>query len=62
MLRGIQTNLYKCFLPQAWYIGSPEGVSGFLHPEGVYDDPKGGMFREAMYTQARVIIFSLPTS
>jgi hypothetical protein len=49
MLRGIQTNLYKCFLPQAWYVGSPSGASGFLHPEGVYDDPKGGKLREQIY-------------
>jgi hypothetical protein len=53
MLRGIQTNLYKCFLPQAWMIGSPGGVSGFLHPEGVYDDPKGGRFREEVYPRLR---------
>ena len=49
LLKGMQTNLFKCFLPQAWMIGSPTGVSGFLHPEGVYDDPKGGLFREAIY-------------
>lgn len=48
-LKGIQTNLYKCFLPQAWRIGNKTGVSGFLHPEGVYDDPKGGKLREKIY-------------
>ena len=37
-----EANLYKCFLPQGWMIGSDRGVAGFLHPEGVYDDPKGG--------------------
>jgi len=41
LLKGIQTNLYKCFLPQAWMVTNNEGVSGFLHPEGIYDDPKG---------------------
>ena len=55
LLAGQQTNLYKCFLPQAWRIGSSEGgVTGFLHPEGVYDDPKGGEFREALYQRLRV--------
>jgi hypothetical protein len=49
LLKGMQTNLFKCFLPQAWMIGSPTGVSGFLHPEGVYDDPKGGAFRLELY-------------
>ena len=48
-----QTNLYKCFLPQAWMIGRDGGVAGFLHPEGVYDDPKGGVFREALYSRLR---------
>ncbi|WP_309734808.1 Eco57I restriction-modification methylase domain-containing protein, partial [Chamaesiphon sp. OTE_75_metabat_556] len=49
LLKGMQTNLFKCFLPQAWQFCKPEGVSGFLHPEGVYDDPKGGKFRETLY-------------
>ena len=41
-LRGQQPNLYKCFLPQSWMIHSQYGITAFLHPEGVYDDPKGG--------------------
>ena len=41
-LKGQQTNLFKCFLPQSWMISCQDGVAGFLHPEGVYDDPKGG--------------------
>lgn len=51
MLKGIQTNLYKCFLPQAWMWG--KGVSAFLHPEGVYDDPRGGGFRQEIYPRLR---------
>lgn len=54
LLKGIQTNLYKCFLPQAWMVGNGEGVSGFLHPEGVYDDPKGGDFRENVYHRLKI--------
>ena len=53
LLKGMQTNLYKCFLPQAWMASSPIGVSGFLHPEGIYDDPKGGLFRAAVYPRLR---------
>jgi hypothetical protein len=49
LLKGSQTNLFKCFLPQAWRIASAQGVQGFLHPEGVYDDPKGGPLREELY-------------
>lgn len=52
-LKGMQTNLYKCFLPQGWMIGNAMGVSGFLHPEGIYDDPKGGEFRVAVYRRLR---------
>ena len=46
-------NLYKCFLPQAWMIANGHGVAGFLHPEGVYDAPKGGAFRAALYARLR---------
>ncbi|HFT6287463.1 TPA: hypothetical protein ACHGSE_003756 [Escherichia coli] len=53
VLRGVQTNLYKCFLPQAWRLGAQKGVSGFLHPEGIYDDPKGGLLRAAVYPRLR---------
>ncbi|HAV6716870.1 TPA: class I SAM-dependent DNA methyltransferase, partial [Salmonella enterica] len=53
VLRGVQTNLYKCFLPQAWRLGAQKGVAGFLHPEGIYDDPKGGQLRAAVYPRLR---------
>jgi hypothetical protein len=53
LLKGSQTNLYKCFLPQAWRVASTQGVQGFLHPEGVYDDPKGGPLREVLYGRLR---------
>ena len=53
LLKGQQTNLFKCFLPQGWMIGSHRGVAGFLHPEGAYDDPKGGGFRAALYPRLR---------
>jgi len=53
LLQGVQTNLYKCFLPLVWRIGSAQGVSGLLHPEGVYDDPNGGGLRAALYPRLR---------
>ncbi|MDO5295789.1 MAG: class I SAM-dependent DNA methyltransferase [bacterium] len=52
-LKGQQTNLYKCFLPQAWAFNNKRGVSAFIHPEGVFDDPKGGALREKMYERIR---------
>ena len=34
-------------------MGSKHGVAGFLHPEGIYDDPKGGAFRREVYSRLR---------
>ncbi len=51
LLEGQKANLYKCFLPLVWQIGS--GVQALLHPEGPYDDPNGGAIREAMYSRLR---------
>jgi hypothetical protein len=53
LLKGTQTNVFKCFLPQAWTFTKYNGISGFLHPEGVYDDPKGGMLRRELYQRLR---------
>ncbi len=33
--------------------GTQGGVTGLLHPDGVYDDPKGGQARRAVYQQLR---------
>lgn len=52
-LVGMKANLYKCFLPQAWQFGTPSGISAFVHPDGVYDDPKGGILREKLYPKLR---------
>lgn len=51
LLKGQQSNLFKCFLPLVWQVGS--GVQALLHPEGPYDDPNGGVLREAMYSRLR---------
>ncbi|MFC1743404.1 Eco57I restriction-modification methylase domain-containing protein [Candidatus Riflebacteria bacterium] len=52
-LEGQKANLYKCFPILAWKWGTERGISGFLHPEGIYDDPKGGIFREKVYPRLR---------
>lgn len=49
VLQGSKANLYKCFLPLAWRIGAPHGIVAFVHPEGVYDDPNGGVLRREIY-------------
>lgn len=53
LLKGVQTNLYKCFMPLAWSLNGANGVTGLLHPEGPYDDPRGGELREAVYVRLR---------
>ena len=53
LLRGIQTNLYKCFITRAWELNSVSGVTGLLHPEGVFDDSKGTLLRSQIYLQIR---------
>lgn len=53
VLKGQQTNLFKCFLPQAWQFSNRYGVSAFIHPDGVYDDPRGGALREKAYMRLR---------
>lgn len=54
LLKGTQANLYKCFLPIAWMVTSQvDGVTAFIHQEGIYEDPKGGALREALYPRLR---------
>jgi hypothetical protein len=48
-LRGMKANLYKCFIPRGWYLSNKNGISSFLHPEGIYNDPNGGYLRSSLY-------------
>jgi len=52
-LAGVQTNIYKNFIVRTWGLLSHLGVAGLLHPEGPYDDAKGGSFRAAYYPRLR---------
>ncbi len=52
-LRGVQTNLYKCFLPISWSLARGSGVVAMLHPVELYDDPRGGDLRELIYARLR---------
>lgn len=52
-LKGQQTNLFKCFLPQAWLYGNQNGVSAYVHPDGVFNDPQGGPLRKIIYKKLR---------
>nr|WP_302416657.1 class I SAM-dependent DNA methyltransferase [uncultured Romboutsia sp.] len=48
-LRGIQSDLYQCFLPKSWMIACDDGLIGFVHPEGIYTDSKAGKIRRKIY-------------
>lgn len=50
-LAGVQTNLYLNFIERSWDLLSKQGVAGLIHPEGIFDDPKGGSFRSAYYSR-----------
>ncbi len=52
-LAGIQTNLYKNFIVRSWSLLADQGIVGLLHPEGPYDDARGGEFRRAVYSRLR---------
>jgi hypothetical protein len=52
-LHGLKANLYKCFLPRAWRNSRTDGAIGFLHPEGGYDDPNGGILRRSALPRLR---------
>lgn len=66
LLKGQQTNLYKCVLENGFSLTAPQGFMGLLHPEGVYDDPNGQSLRKEIYKrlkyhfqfQNRLMLFS----
>ncbi|WP_243171492.1 Eco57I restriction-modification methylase domain-containing protein [Faecalispora jeddahensis] len=53
ILAGVQTNLYKCFLPQAWTFTKADGFFAFVHPDSIFDDPGAGRMREILYRKMR---------
>lgn len=53
LLKGQKTNLYKCFLPHAWDFGNENGYSGFVHPDEIAKDSKGGLLRKHLYKHLR---------
>ncbi len=53
LLVGQQTNLYKCILENGFRLTAPQGYMGLLHPEGVYDDPKGQVLRKEIYPRLK---------
>lgn len=54
LLKGQQTNLYRCFLPQAWDHSSEKGISAFVHPDGIWNDSKAAALRAEGDARLRV--------
>ena len=53
LLIGQKNNLYKCVLENGFSLMSENGYMGLLHPEGIYDDPKGDILRKVVYRRLR---------
>lgn len=53
LLKGQQTNLYRCFLPQAWDFTNAGGNSAFVHPDGILNDSNAMQLRKVMYRRYR---------
>ena len=50
---GGKSNLYKCVLENTLSMTIPEGFAGLVHPESVYDDPKGQALRAVIYPRLK---------
>ncbi len=55
LLKGVQTNLYKCFITKNWEISSFSGIVGIFHQPGCFDDPKGGHLRSAFVQRLNLL-------
>ncbi|HUZ51936.1 MAG TPA: class I SAM-dependent DNA methyltransferase, partial [Streptosporangiaceae bacterium] len=53
LLAGLQTNLYLCFIEQAWRHSSHFGVVALVHPEAHFTAEKAGLLREHTYRRLR---------
>lgn len=53
LLKGQQTNLYKCVLENGVHWIAEKGYLGLIHPEGVYDDPNGYALRKEIYQRLK---------
>ena len=54
LLRGVQGNLYKCFLERVQKVAGPQGTLGIIHQKGLFDDPRGGALRAHLALHLRV--------
>ena len=49
LLKGLQTDLYKCILVNSLSLLKEDGFMGMIHPDEVFDSAKGQIFRENIF-------------
>jgi len=53
LLVGLQPDLYRCFMEQAWRNASSNGIVTLIHPESHFTDEKAGLLRTHAYQRLR---------
>lgn len=53
ILKGHQTDIFKCVLANALNILNLNGYTGLLHPQSIFDDAKGQIFRKLIYKRLK---------
>ncbi len=52
-LRGLQPDLYRCFMGVMWRHGSARGTMGMIHLNSHFTDEKAGVLRSELYSRLR---------
>jgi hypothetical protein len=52
-LKGLQPDLYRCFMEQTWAHRASVGVVGLVHPDSHFTDERAGLLRRATYARLR---------
>ncbi|WP_270887104.1 Eco57I restriction-modification methylase domain-containing protein [Pedococcus sp. 5OH_020] len=53
VLRGLQPDLYRCFMAGVWRLSSAGGISGLIHLESHFTDQRAGLLRANTYARLR---------
>jgi len=53
LLKGQQTDLYRCIVVQSTAFLNSNGFCGLVHPDSIYDDPKGAPLRKFLYKRLK---------
>ncbi len=53
LLKGQQTDLYRCIIVEANLLLTQNGYCGLIHPESIYDDPKGSILRKYLFKKLK---------